>query len=336
MFAMVESRKPKLLVIELWGLGDLVIATPFLRAAIERYEVTLLAKPYARALQPSFWPGLNVEGFVAPWTAFRGKYWLWAWPWRELASHRRSLLRQEFDIGLSARWDPRDHAMLKLSGARQRLGFPRVRSEAFLTHPLTRPDSGSHRYENWRALGQALGLTLPGFDQLRPLGPARGAEVLVHTGAAQPVRVWPLERYREVVRRLRGLGYAVRVACDPAQLPWWQNSGEPAAEAPATVTRLLETIRPAGAFFGNDSGPAHLAAISGVPTFTLFGPQLPEWFAPIHPAAEYLEGKPCPYKPCSDYCRFSAPVCLTGETLDEVWPRLLAFLSRTLPLAKAA
>ena len=58
--------KPKLLVVELWGLGDLVIATPFLQAASQRYEVTLLAKPYAMDLQSRFWPGVRVVPFVAP------------------------------------------------------------------------------------------------------------------------------------------------------------------------------------------------------------------------------------------------------------------------------
>ena len=45
--------RPKLLIIELWGLGDLVIATPFIQAAAEKYELTLLAKSYARDLKPS-------------------------------------------------------------------------------------------------------------------------------------------------------------------------------------------------------------------------------------------------------------------------------------------
>ena len=43
----VFGLKPKLLIVELWGLGDLVIATPFLRAVAERFDVTLLAKPFA-------------------------------------------------------------------------------------------------------------------------------------------------------------------------------------------------------------------------------------------------------------------------------------------------
>src|SRR5436309_3136442 len=66
--------KPKLLIVELWGLGDLVIATPFLRAAAEEFDVTLVAKPFARDLQARFWPQVNVLTFVAPWTAFKGKY----------------------------------------------------------------------------------------------------------------------------------------------------------------------------------------------------------------------------------------------------------------------
>ena len=66
--------KPKLLVIELWGLGDLLIATPFLEAASQRYQVTLLAKPYAVDLQQRLWPEVKVVPFVAPWTAFKHKY----------------------------------------------------------------------------------------------------------------------------------------------------------------------------------------------------------------------------------------------------------------------
>ena len=78
-----RELKQKLLVVELWGLGDLVIATPFLQAAAEKFDVTLLAKPYARDLKPRFWPDVNVVPFIAPWTAFRRKYRLHSWPWRQ-------------------------------------------------------------------------------------------------------------------------------------------------------------------------------------------------------------------------------------------------------------
>ena len=326
--------KPKLLVVELWGLGDLVIATPFLRAASEKYAVTLLAKPYARDLQERFWPKVKVVSFMAPWTAFRRKYRLWTWPWREVF-HVLALISERFDLGLSARWDPRDHILLTLLRARRRLGFPRVHSELLLTQPLARPQPESHRYENWRVLGHALDLELPPREKI-PLPPPRGlGEVLVHSGAGQPVRVWPLERYRHVVARLRQESYRVQVACDPDQRGWWLEAGEDAVATPHTVRELFTLVDRAGAFLGNDSGPAHLAAMSGVPTFTLFGPQLPEWFAPLHPAGEWLEGKPCPYKPCSDYCRFLVAHCMVNSSEEEVWGRVAGFLARVLPRSAA-
>ena len=40
-------------------------------------------------------------------------------------------------------------------------------------------------------------------------------QVLVHSGARLPPRVWPLENYRALVRHLRESGRSVQVACDP-------------------------------------------------------------------------------------------------------------------------
>jgi ADP-heptose:LPS heptosyltransferase len=173
-------------------------------------------------------------------------------------------------------------------------------------------------------------LDLPAREKLSVL-PRRGlGEILVHTGAGQPVRVWPLERYASLIDRFRREGYRVQVACDPDQRSWWVEVDEQGVVTPRNVSELLVLIDRAGVFIGNDSGPSHLAAFCGVPTFTLFGPQLPEWFAPMHPAAEWLEGKPCPYKPCSDYCRFPEPYCMTNSGEEEVWGRVSSFVARML------
>ena len=94
---------------------------------------------------------------------------------------------------------------------------------------------------------------------------------------------------------------------------------------PRNVADLISLIDRAGAFIGNDSGPGHLAAFCGVPTFTIFGPQLPEWFAPLHPQSEWIEGKVCPYLPCSDYCRFPQPFCLWNIGEEEVFSRVGKF-----------
>ena len=134
-----------------------------------------------------------------------------------------------------------------------------------------------------------------------------------------------------MVTRLRQKNFTVQVACDPEQRTFWLSAGEAAVATPANVTELIALIDRAGAFIGNDSGPGHLAAMFGVPTFTLFGPQLPEWFAPLHPAAEWVQGRACPYKPCSDYCRFSEPFCLWDIGEDEASARAEKFLAMQLP-----
>ncbi len=321
--------KPRLLVLELWGLGDLVIATPFLRAATEKFDVTLLAKPYATELRPRLWPAVEVVPFTAPWTAFQGKYRLWNWPWPELYRLRRRFVAARFDLAVSARWDPRDHLALKLSGARERLGFPRLNSGRYLTRELESPDPLAHRYEYWRVAGAALGLALPPRAEVFAGPRERPPVVLIHSGARLPLRVWPLENFSELVARLRKQNVTVQVACDPDQLDWWREREEPAV-CPRNVTELLAAIDAAGVFIGNDSGPGHLAAACGRPTFTIFGPQLHEWFAPLHPASEVFEGRACPYKPCSDYCRFPTPFCLQGVTVADVWPRVEDFVKRNL------
>lgn len=322
--------KPSLLIIELWGLGDLVIATPFLRAASEKFAVTLIAKPFAQDLQARLWPEVEIVPFVAPWTAFQGKYRLWNWPLTEMFRLRKQIAARSFNVGVSARWDPRDHFMLRAMRVQRRIGFPRLRSQMFLTDTLAKPAPRDHRYEYWRILGRALDLNLPDRQAIvMPRGKTEGA-VFVHTGAGQAIRVWPLDRYRQLVRRLRERKYEVIVACDPEQRDWWVNAGESAVATPRSVHELLGLIDQAGVFLGNDSGPGHLAAFCGVPTFSLFGPQLPEWFAPLHPEAVCFEGKPCPYKPCSDYCRFATPRCLWEISEEEVWEQIVTFTTQHL------
>jgi ADP-heptose:LPS heptosyltransferase len=323
--------KPKLLVIELWQMGDLLIATPFLRAACEKFSVTLVCKPSWQDLRPRFWPEVTVIPFLAPWTAFKRKYHIYAWPWKRLYRLRNEIGRGQFDVGLSAHagGDPRDHALLAIARAKKRLGFPRMRSQIFLTHPLQRPDPTAHVYEYWNILGRALDLNMPPREKI-PVPPAiRNQDtVLIHSGARQPVRVWPLGRYQNLANHLRKKNYRVQIACDPDQREWWLSAGEKNVIVPQTVKELIRTVDGAAAFIGNDSGPGHLAAMAGVPTFTLFGPQVPEWFVPLHPHAEWMEGKPCPYKPCSDYCFFPSPHCLMTITEPEVWARVERFVAR--------
>ena len=315
--------KKRLLVLDFWGVGDLGVASPFLRVASQNYEVTLIAKPHAEELRPRFWPDVHLIPFTAPWTIFRGKYRLHKWPWKSIFRLLQTVRQQKFDAAVSARWDPRDHGLMALMGARRRYGFPRLGSQIFLTDPLRFPEPPAHRYSHWQMLAKALGFDLPAHHVA--VKESNGQPIVViHTGASQPVKVWPLDRYSRLVGRLRQQGYRVQVLCDPNQLVYWRETGEPAV-APGNLTELCGFLERAAIFIGNDSGPGHLAAVSGTPTFTIFGNQTPALFAPIHPASESIEGAPCRYKPCYDSCRFPAPYCLLDIDEDKVCKQIEQF-----------
>jgi heptosyltransferase-2 len=300
-----RARRPRLLVVELWGLGDLALAMPFLRAAAARADVTLLAKPHAQPLLARFCPGVQLIPFTAPWTAFRGKYRLGSWPWSDFAALVAGLRSQRFDAAVSARRDPRDHALLALAGAGLRAGFPRG-SSFFLTDRLAAP--APHRAAHWAALAEFFRWEIPAAS----VPPRAGRQVVIHTGAGQPVRAWPRERFEQLAQRLTAAGWRVTLLDDSLR----------------DLDTLLDTLASADRFIGNDSGPGHLAALLGVPTFTIFGPQLPELFAPRHPRAAWIEGAPCAYKPCFDSCRFAEPHCIRQLEVDTAWLRLTNWLDR--------
>jgi ADP-heptose:LPS heptosyltransferase len=321
--------KPRLLVVDLWGLGDLAVATPFLQLASHKYDVTLVAKPLAEDLRPRFWPDVSVVPFAAPWTVFRGKYRLYKWPWKTIGQLLRTTRQRNFDAAVSARRDPRDHLLMFLTGAKRRYGFSRLGSRAFLTDSIDSEASGDHRYSHWQLLAKALGLDLPPHSVLTRQSERQ--QIIIHTGASQPVKVWPLQRYAGLVRRLRQQGYKTQVLCDSDQLQFWQEHGE-AIVAPSSLSELCDYLESAAIFVGNDSGPGHLAAVSGIPTFTIFGNQSPAVFAPIHPSSQWIEGAPCRYKPCWDSCRFSAPFCLLEIDEETVCKAVELFAAAQVPL----
>jgi hypothetical protein len=80
------SMKPKLLAVELCGIGDLVLATPFPKASTGQFEAALLARPSARELPPRLWPGVEVVAFRFPWLAFARKYEWQRWSCGKMAS----------------------------------------------------------------------------------------------------------------------------------------------------------------------------------------------------------------------------------------------------------
>ncbi len=341
-----EPRRKKILVVELWGLGDLTFSTPFLREAIKEHDVTLLAKPYARdLLHPSF-ASLRFIGYNAPWTAFRRKYDLFRWDWKNLWQIVWQLRREHFDVAVSVRNDPRDHFLMALSGARERYGFSVRCSEIFLTHPLTRKKKKQHKVEDWREIG--LALDLPGVASNEPGLRAAGyfsvsvADLFskitkpvfcLHTGARFAVRRWPEAYFAHIVKQLRS-----RFDFHFILIPDTDGYGSALAPLADTFIRtvsvrdLTSVLCRCDLLLCNDSGPGHIAAACGRPVVAVFGPGDPVWFHPWGEESKIVIRDICPWRPCFDYCKFKEPYCMTKLLPETVWPEIhqhiLSLISR--------
>ena len=117
-----------------------------------------------------------------------------------------------------------------------------------------------------------------GRSRLRSLG----ATAVLHPGSGSPAKNWPLERYRELARRLAVAGKFKPVfILGEAEA---RLAGAFDAELPVlTGLSILEAaavLAASSVIVANDSGIAHLAAAVGARVVALFGPTDPALWGP--------------------------------------------------------
>jgi ADP-heptose:LPS heptosyltransferase len=333
-------RFAKLLVIELWGIGDLTMATSLLAAAVDAYEVTLLGKPHARALLAATYPQVKFIEWNAPWTAFTRKYRLWRWNWSALRRVLAALRKGRFDVAVSGRRaDPRDHLLMRLAGIPRRVGYPHPRTPGLLNEPIDSGTATRHVVNDWRAIAGRLKLNdtlVPHLNgtaySATPKRPTGRPVLCLHAGARIPVRRWPEAHFAETIRRLR-----LRFDFDLLLIPDPDGYGLGLAPLADRVieTLLLEelvgVLASCAMLLCNDSGPGHVAAACGRPVLAVFGPTAPTRFSPWGPRSHLVVRDLCPHRPCMDKCRFPEPYCLTRLTADEAWPEIESFAAAVLP-----
>ncbi len=126
-------------------------------------------------------------------------------------------------------------------------------------------------------------LRAQGRERLRARG-LRGAPVAVHPGSGSPSKNWPVERFVEILRRLRAKHSEVVAILGEADVAEAAVLARELPDLPVleglTLVELAATMAECRAYLGNDSGITHLAAAVGLPTTALFGPSDAEVWAP--------------------------------------------------------
>jgi lipopolysaccharide heptosyltransferase II len=300
----------RILVIKLGALGDVVLATPHMRAIVEAYpeaEVTLLTSPECAGLVQGL-PGLEVVAFRR-----RG----FAEMWRVLAWLRRRRFAVVFDLQGSLR----SRLMTRCSGARQRIG----RRPGFAyTHAHPPGGEAGHAFHELNRL-----LTAAGIDPAPPRAwlPAPAAaeakvadwlernsltrrRVLLHAGSSErwPSKRWEEAHYATLALALAERGYAVIwIGANEDRRVNRRLARRVGADATGafSLVELAALGRRAEFAVVNDSAPMHILAAAPLPVYALFGPT--DWRRSHGLGqAERVLVNPVPCSPCH------RPVCPPG------------------------
>ena len=280
---MPEQNTHKILLITLSNIGDAVMTTPVLEALHQRYPQAVIdIVSDARASQ--LFSHCPYRGAILNKNKQAG--------WRGTATLVRQLRNTHYDLVVDLRTD----GLTLLLRAGQRLtrrgGRPLghhaierhfgVISRHIGTGSIPAAEiwlsEAEHRFANEQLSG------LPGQRWLA-LGP----------GARWQPKRWPALHFRALVNQVAKKFDAVILLGDATEIAACQDIGSqlplPAINL-AGKTELLQAaavLTRAQLFVGNDSGLGHIAATTGTPTTTVFGPGDPARYHPWHPQARWIQ-----------------------------------------------
>jgi heptosyltransferase-2 len=349
----------RILVLEYWNLGDIVMETPFLQNLRVQYpdaHIVLLTSPKVAPL-------IEHQGLVdqvvvvrVPWAQHYSrwkKYNPFSSSWLELFRMLKFLHRQQFDLAFTGRADIRDNCMMWLAEVRRRVGYAFGGGGFFLTDVVIPDLKRPHLSDRWLRLIEHLGkpilerqprLRLTQEEErladryLAKRGIENGELLIgIHPGARSAIRQWGEDNFLTLAQRLQ--------ARFPVKILWFHDPNQQSPDLDGTHpgldrTRLLPLSLPLREFMAvlkrcrlfvcNDSGPMHIATALQVPVAAIFGPTEPTWFGPLGDDNHVIIRPGFWCRPCADYCRFDHPYCLRTITVESVFETSVEALNALL------
>ncbi|MCO5171950.1 MAG: glycosyltransferase family 9 protein [Planctomycetes bacterium] len=322
------TDRPRILIVRLSALGDVVHVLPALaalRAALPRALIGWAVEDRAASLLEGH-PHLDRLHVVprAAWSKALRKDP--AWVLRGLRRTLRDLRAARYEVSLDFQSNLRSSALAWASGAPRRVGQPRPfakeGSRALSTCAPAPVARDVHKIERNLALLGPLGL--PPGPPPRPVVPeppaatalgeafvaAGGPRVIIHPGVSAfgALKAWREDRFADLARRLVADGARVLFAYGGAAeeaVARALAAQAPGAELTPRTSGILELaalLRRADLVVGVDSGPLHLAAAVGAPVLGLYGPKHPGTYGPYWTPSEVaragLDCSPCRHRRC--------------------------------------
>lgn len=328
---MRTSSPSKVLVIAPYGIGNLILLYPVLKALKERgiaFDIVSFLK--------------SVDIMLEHWEEFRclyGKRFFVPSKPGDALKALCAIRRERYSCSVlsfpSAKWHY--NAFSFACGARLRSValYPdnSVSTLSFLNQARIPVEIGLHDALQNARIAQGAGLSLPlECIQKFPVKPGPVRVLGIHPGckASDSYKRWDLSRWKDLLERLP-------VLYPHLEIRLYLGPDEPEERAllaglPGLVVRdslplktLHQDIGQCGLFLSNDSGLMHIASFMGARSLVIAGPSDVRRTGPFGEYAHILSAD-CPLKPCSHtyhrsshhfHCELGRQ-CLAGVSVDQV------------------
>jgi ADP-heptose:LPS heptosyltransferase len=285
----------EVLVLRLDRIGDVIMSVPALsdlRAALPHARIRLAVGRWsAEAVRTA--PVDEVLVWSAPWV---GRASEGADTFAGLARRARSLRDQKLDLAIDLQGDVRASLLMRLTGARRRVGYANTGGGWLLTDVVPLDETVSWVEQNRRAVALAVGDAAgPSVDLLTAeergfgrrlvadLGLAsRRPLVAVHPGGGRTVKQWDLGRWAEVAQRLqREFQATILLTGSDADRPLAEEVARRLSFRPVdligrlTLRETMALLAELDLFLSPDTGTMHAACAIGTPSVSVFGPSDP-------------------------------------------------------------
>ncbi|HXF91872.1 MAG TPA: putative lipopolysaccharide heptosyltransferase III [Nitrospiraceae bacterium] len=324
-----------ILVIKLRYIGDVLLATPVLRALREAFSHATLTMAVNAGTEDIVKGNPDLDKVLVVPKGTLG----------EQVRFASELRRRRFDCVIDLTDGDRAAILSRLSGAPIRVGFNQEhRWRGLLYTAVAKPRAEDvHRVERDLSALRCLGLepkagplvlNVPPHDEeaaeriLREAGVVPSSStrlVMFHPGARYWFKAWPAERFADLADRLtKAWDCRVLIGGDDRDRETAERIRTHARSAPIVLAgraRLLQfaaILKRCALYVGNDNGAMHMAAALGVPVVGLFGPSNPREWGPRGPSEIIYKGLDC--RICfHPTCRRGEGNCMRLIAVDEVF-----------------
>jgi lipopolysaccharide heptosyltransferase II len=335
-----KSDPGKIAVIRTDRIGEVLLSTvlvPAIKLVYPEAEIFFVTSEYARPLVEDMELVKEVLTFNTPYK----KGWV-----REAGRLAGDLRRRRIDTAIVLNPHKALHLACFLAGIPVRAGYDR--KWGFLLNRRIRDerDKGlKHECEYAMDLSRAIGIDWSVPEVRLGVNEAAGeraarlladkmdgaghALVAVHPGSSNISKIWPRERYAELIRRIKDESVAEVVLLGGAGEKRLteeiaRESGVRTVDLAGELDlkELAAVLARVDIFVGNDAGPMHMAAAVGTPVVAIFGRNIPgvgpkRWGPWGEGHVVFHETPGC--EPCLDSGCNKDHRCLKNITVDQVF-----------------